>query len=410
MSYTFIGPRLRPGLRLYNWLGRRSEVLGWRGQIQLRQILDQARRDTGFDDWGDDYFLEPLTILVDALNREAALTAFGRYLMRRVLYRSVRNRLLLQQYLHEQPDALEQQLMAPFIVVGMPRTGTTLLYNLLAQDPGARPLLGWESLYPVHTRTSRGGGRDKRRQQAARLVRGINHVLPELQHVHAFSDDGPEECTWLMANSFISPFYSMLARVPSYTNWLWQLDEAAWEPAYRDYRRQLLAVQHQRGGTRWVLKSPVHLISLGPLLRVLPEARILFTQRDPCQVVPSTCSLFALLRGLHSDDLDPNALGRELLSDLARAYARATGVLSRYPDKLMIVEYRDLVGDKTRTVQALYRHFGVPYEGSASSSVANWVAKDRHKSIHRYGLEQFGLTESEVADRFPSIEAEVPNG
>ena len=213
-----------------------------------------------------------------------------------------------------------------------------------------------------------------------------------------------------MTNSFISPVYSMFARVPSYMNWLLQLDDAAWEPAYRDYRRQLLAIQHQRGGTRWVLKSPVHLFSLGPLLRVLPEARILFTQRDPCQVVPSTCSLFALLRGLHSDDLDPTALGREILSDFARAYAKARGVLSRYPDKLMIVEYRDLVGDKTRTVQALYRHFGVPYEGSASSSVANWVAKDRHKSIHRYGLEQFGLTESEVADRFPSMKAEVPNG
>ncbi|MCG6861843.1 MAG: sulfotransferase, partial [Chromatiaceae bacterium] len=389
---------------------RRAEALGWRGKLGFRQLLDQARRDTGLDDWGDDYFLEPLERLVDALNREAALTASGRYLMRGVLCRGVCNQLLLQRHLREHPDALEQPLAALFIVVGMPRTGTTLLYNLLAQDPAARPLLGWESLYPVHTGTSRGGARDRRRERAARLVRGINHLVPELQGVHAFSADGPEECTWLMANSFISPVYSMFARVPSYTNWLWKLDEAAWEPVYRDYRRQLLAVQHQRGGARWLLKSPVHLMSLGPLLRVLPEARILFTQRDPCQVVPSTCSLFALLRGLYSDDVDPSALGQEIVTDLTRAYERAMGVLIRYPDKVVGVEYLDLVSDKTGTVQALYKYLGVPYDGPASSGVENWIAEDRHRSVHRYRLEQFGLTQSDIVNRFPSAERGLADG
>jgi hypothetical protein len=399
IDWTFERPRRRPGIRVFNWLGRKARKRGWRHDLSVQEILDRARRQTGLEDWGEDYFLEPLRLLVEDFERRARLNSFGRWLVRQTLTGCVQNRLRVREYARIHPEAMQAPLRSPLIVVGMPRTGTTLLYNLLAQDPDARPLLGWESLWPAPMDPA-GDKKDKRAGIGRRAAQGVDWLSPELRHIHPFHAEGPEECTWLMANTFVSPIYAMFGHVPSYQDWLWALDPADWARAYRDYADQLLVLQHQRNRGHWVLKSPVHFMSLQPLLDTLPEARVVVTDRDPREVVPSACSLFAVFRGISSDRVDRAELGEEILDTLARGHARVEAARAAHPDRLMKVWFRDLVKDKPGTVRRIYDGFGQPLGAETVSRIERWIAESPHSPSHRYGLEQFGLSEADVEARF----------
>ena len=147
-DWTFARPARPPFVRLFNWLGTGARRLGWRHRLALDDILDGARRRAGLSDWGDDYFLEPLEILVRSFEQQATLNPFGRVLIRALLTNCVENRLRVSEYARQHPEALETPLASPLMVVGMPRTGTTLLYNLLAQDPAHRYPQHWEVALP----------------------------------------------------------------------------------------------------------------------------------------------------------------------------------------------------------------------------------------------------------------------
>lgn len=393
---TFLRPERPIGVRIFNWLGERSRRAGWRHELSVSEILAKARRRTGMSAWGDEYFLEPLDILVRDLEREASLNSFGRAMLRGILTGVVENRLRIHDYLRRYPEALQVQLAPALIVLGMPRTGTTLLHNLLAQDPRARPLMGWESFWPV----PRSRHWDNRRRTARLAEMGMARVAPALRQIHPLHTDGPEECTWLMANTLVSPVFSMLARVPAYEEWLWSRQPSDWAAPYDDYVAQLRVLQHQRSGGHWVLKSPVHFMALDTLLNAIPDARIILTERDPRNAVPSTCSLFAVMRGIGSDHVEQKLLGNDVVKRLAEGANRSVGVAVRQPDKVARVAFEDLVNDKLGTLRGIYHHFGMTFTASASTAMKDWLAMTRHEDSHRYSLDQFGITEAMLAESF----------
>ena len=408
-AFTFGGSGPRAAVRAANWVLGRARQFGWGSELSYRRIRDDAQRRTGLQVWGGEEVVEPLGRLVDAFDREAGLTPFGRVFVREILIECAQNRLRAREYVRVHPEVRDAPLLPALIVVGMPRTGTTLLYNLLCQDASARPLLGWESLQPA----SPSSGSDwinRRRLKAQWISRSANWLAPSLRWVHPFTVDGPEECTWLMTNTFVSPVFSMMGHIPSYTSWLWDVDESVWDRAYRDYRIQLSVLQHQRGGGHWVLKSPVHFISLAPLLRALPDSRIVVTRRDPREVVPSACSLFAVFRAIGAERVDPLSLGAEVLADLARGLRRMDQVSAANPDRVCSVEYRDVVADKVRSVRLIHEHFGLPFDPDMEARIGRWVARDRHAPLHRYGLDQFGISEVELRAHFPDIVASAGAG
>ncbi len=399
-AFTFGGSGPRAAVRAVNWVLGRARQFGWNAELTYGRIRDDAQRRTGLSDWGEDDVVEPLGRLVDAFDREAGLSPFGRLFVREILIECAQNRLRAREYVRVHPEVRDAPLLPALIVVGMPRTGTTLLYNLLCQDASARPLLGWESLQPA----SPSSGRtwiNRRRLKAQWISRSANWLAPSLRWVHPFSVDGPEECTWLMTNTFVSPVFSMMGHIPSYTSWLWDAEESVWDRAYRDYRIQLSVLQHQRGCGHWVLKSPVHFIALGPLLRALPDARVVVTRRDPREVVPSACSLFAVFRAIGAERVDPFSLGPEVLADLARGLQRMDRVSLANPDRVCSVEYRDVVVDKVGAVRRIHEHFDLPFDRDMEARIERWVARDRHAPIHRYGLDQFGLSEAALRAHFP---------
>jgi hypothetical protein len=396
--YTFERPECPALVRTFNALGNGLRIVGRKYPLDQKDIIRRARRRTGLHDCGDDYYLEALGRLTDAYECEAELTPFGRWFIREVLISAVRSRLLLQNYLSRNPSVFDANLLPPLIVVGMPRTGTTLLYNMLAQDPDARPLMFWETLQPAPG--SRRGLGISPSGESRIVISLLEWLAPSLSQIHPVDPAGPAECTRLMGNTLCSPIFCMLGHIPSYENWLWSLDDKFWERVYHDYVSQLLVLQHQRGGGHWVLKSPVHLISVGPLLNAVPGAKVVFTDRDPLEVVPSACSLYAVFRSINSDHIDRYALGVEMLDSLSIALRRASEVLSADPARILRVEYRELTGDKINTIKRIYSHFGLPFTDQTESKLKRFLAVAKHTASHSYGLSQFGLSNQRILERF----------
>ena len=280
LSWTYQGPYRTLGMRAFNLVCGVLRQRGWKRPLDTQRLMGVASRRTRLDDWGDESFREPLDRLVTAFETEARLTPLGRLMLRGEFIRQLSNRLRIQHAIREQPGVLNSPVLRPLFVVGLPRTGTTLLLNLLAQEPRRRPLLTHEVLFPLGCRSMLGRHSDGRQKTrwAARLV---DSVAPDLKAVHPLKADVPEECTWLLANTFVSPYFLLYGRIPSYLDYLLGLDFEQRVRAYRYYRLQLQLLQQYHVARSWVLKSPAHLSALDSLLEVFPDACVVQTHRDP---------------------------------------------------------------------------------------------------------------------------------
>jgi hypothetical protein len=404
-SRTFQQPHRTMGARLYNFVGRRLRRWGWQRPLTLQGILDSACRFTGLSDWGDERFHEPLGVLVESLEQEARLTPLGRLFVNLNLRHFAANRLWVQDYVTKHPDVLAEPVMRPLFVLGLPRTGTTLLYNLLCQDSSRRPLLFWEALQPAPSARVSAGGRDYRLTKARWLVAGMNRwATPQLKAVHPLKADGPEECTTLLFNTFVCPAFFLLGDIPRYLEWLRGRGREMLPWVYEQHRLYLQVLQHQQGQrTPWILKSPAHAFALETLLSTYPDACVVQTHRDMKQVIPSACSLFAILQGIYSDDVDTRKLGPQLarlIGDFLRQQGDQEGQLD--PRRVYAVDYRSLVADPAATVRDIYRHFGMELEQGMGQRLRDWLAQNpaNKHGVHQYDLEQFGLTTAEVEQIF----------
>jgi hypothetical protein len=390
-------PDRTPGVRCFNWLARGAEALGLKFRIDVDRMLQNVRKRTGLEPI-DQRFQEPLRLLADALNDEAHLHPFGRIMMSFGLRLFLQNRICLEHAWKSRPELLETPVRRPLYVIGLPRTGTTLLYNLLCQDPRGRPLMGWESLFPIAPPR----GPDRRRVRGRRFVARLNRLAPRLKAVHEFVSDGPEECTWLLHNSFLSGSFLLQARIPTYADYLKALPREAWRRVYAEYAQTLQLLQHDSAGRHWVLKSPAHQVGLAALMDVIPDACIVQTHRDPRKVIPSCCSLFSVVRGLYSDDVCDRTLGEEVLDELDIALTRAMAARDERPDRVFDVRFERLMDDPVGTVKSIYRRFGYDYDPRMDDAMRRWLRDNpqgKHGK-HAYSLEQFGLTEQRVAEVF----------
>ena len=366
----------------------------------MDEILDVACRRTGLTDWGDERFLEPMRVLLASLEDEARLNSLGRLFLRLNFCHFICNRLWVQQYLKDHPEALAEPVPRPLFVVGLPRTGTTLLHNLLCQDPTRRAPLFWEVLQPAPAP----GRRDRRRQMARRLVRFLDRwEAPQLKTVHALDADSPEECTCLFFNTFVNPAFFLFGDVPGYIAWLRGRGRELLPWAYEEYRTYLQVLQHQGRRAAWVLKSPVHAFALDALLQVFPDACVVQTHRDMNEVLPSACSLFAIMQGLYSDDVDGRRLGPTVAESL-RMHLDSYAEKARELDvsRVLDMSYRSLVTDPAGTVRTIYHHFGLEMGEAMEQGMHRWLVENpaNKHGIHRYDLEQFGLTGQDVERMF----------
>jgi len=384
-------PPREPWVERLNALGRN---LGDEGKslvaLDEATLLAAARAATGLDDFGDAWFRPALAKLLAALEGEARLTLLGRLFARSELQRILQNRLRVEDWIRRHPAVLEEPIEAPIFVTGLGRSGTTLLHELLMQDPANRVPLLWETFLSIPPPEPASWLTDPRAAAAELEITLMDAAVPALTGMHENAGDLPTECIFLFAHQLATDMFTGEFHVPSYTLWLHGQDLA---PVYAYHRRLLQLLQSRHRG-RWVLKAPSHLGQLPTLFRAYPDARVVITHRDPLRVIGSLCNLMAALHWMRSDHVDYDAIVRAMSFGFPflceRVMKQREG--GEVPeDRIDDVLYRDLVREPLATVDALYQRQGRALSAEAEARMRAFLTDRHRRGGHEYAFETTGL-------------------
>ena len=387
----------------------RVGLAGWRALQEMgvgRTRLDEAsliaaaRRESGLHFLEDESFREPLRRLLWSLEEEAHLHPLGRLLLRQSLVRALVNRLRLEELCDRHPEIRAMPVREPVFVVGLQRTGTTLLHRLLTCEPALRPLLSWEALNPApFPGAAARVGRDPRMRLAETAERGLRYLAPEFFAIHPVEAHAPEEDVLLLDLSFMSPTADATLAVRLYSTWLRNTDQ---RPAYQIFRRAIQLLLWQRPG-RWLGKTPHHLENLDALLDVFEGAKVIQTHRDPLRVVPSYASMMAHGRAIFSYRVDARKVGSQLATRAIRSVTRAMAVRERAASGAFLdVAYPDLLADPLKVIRRIYDFIGLALGPETEASMQRWLAENpqNKRGVHRYRLEDFGLDRAQLERSF----------
>lgn len=376
-------------------------------RLDAEALVAEAQRRTGLTDFGDDRLQARLGLLLRSLESEADLNLVGRIAARQDLLRLLSSRLRMESDRRRHPEIGREPVHRPIFVTGLPRTGTTLLHGLLAQDPGSRAPLGWEMMFPSPPPRRILSRRDTRIARADRQIRWFHRLAPDFQAIHPTGALLPEECLVIASHCLESFQFQTMYFVPTYEEWLEQQDFGV---SYRWHRCFLQHLQWGAPSRRWVLKAPAHLFGMEALLGSYPDAGIVFTHRAPLEVAGSLASLTVSLRSVFSDAVDPVAVGAEMTRRWSGAMDRALQArdAGRVPARQVVdVLYGDLMRDPIGVVRRIYESFDLELLPEAERRMRAWLGenpKDR-RGRHRYSLEEFGLDPEEERARYGAYAA-----
>jgi hypothetical protein len=396
-------PMVRSAIRAFNVVARGLERAGWGPQpFDAESILRDARSRTGLEDFGGAEFCEPLRRLLAGYESEAHFTPVGRLAARRDTLALLANRLRLFEDRKRHPAIAGETIRRPLFIVGLPRTGSTLLHHLLAQDPASRVLQAWEVMFPSPPPERARYETDPRIDQAARQLRWLDRMAPEFKTIHPVGARLALECIAVMSYSFLSSRFHTTYHVPSYQEWL---EEQDLRPAYELHRRVLQHLQWRTPAERWILKAPSHLYGLDALFATYPDAVVVQTHREPLVVLASVASLTAVLQGAFTDRLDLVEIGHEVTRRWANGLERAMHLRQsgRLPgERFLDVHYHDLLADPIAVVRRIYARFDLAFTADAESRMRQYLADNPQgkNGVHRYSLATFGLHPHELTHRF----------
>lgn len=402
-SRSYQRPYRPAPVALANALGRAAARAGLRASFDEAQLLARARRRTGLEDFGVAEFLTPLRALLSSLEYEAELHPIGRLMVQQILLRQLESRLRITALCARHPEIEARPVEGPIFIVGLQRTGTTLLQRLLAQHPALRVLASFEAISPAPPleRPLRPGEPDPRIRLARLAERAARYMAPDFFAIHPIIAEGNEEDSLLFDPSFYSTTAEALANVPSFMQWLAKADHRS---SYAEYRRVIQLLLWQRPG-RWLGKTPLHLEHLGTLLETFPDARILHTHRDPVETVASLCSMIAHGRGFFSDRVDPHELGAQWFAKTRRMVERGLAARERAGDAAFFdVPYRGMLEDPLGQIQRICEFIGAPLPQETQASMRDFLrGHPQHEhGRHVYQLEDFGLDRDELRSAFAS--------
>lgn len=385
--------------------GRKLGVFG-PPRLDKDALLEEAAAATGLNDFGDRWFEKPFEVLLDSVKREAQLNAAGEFSATKMFHHVLRDRLYTQMWFGRHPEILARPLKNPVVIVGPMRSGTTRLHRLLAADQRFAHLRSFETISPVprpeFEQVLAGEAEDFRPKLAARILKVARLANPRTLSIHPTGAYEPEEELGLVAASMYGMKWEAQWNVPSYAEWC---HEESAIPAYRHMANllRLIGWSQQESSLRpWILKTPQHMLDLPALLEVFPDARLIFTHRDPKQVVGSAASLAWNQTIIYSDHNDPAQTGRDWLGKTATMIARMRAARDAIPRERMIdVQYEDMETDWRGTMERVYRFLDLEME-PAVAGMEDYLDRSARlkRHPHRYSLAEFGLREDEVNERF----------
>jgi hypothetical protein len=368
-----------------------------------QRLLDRARARAGCDDFGNLDFLPRLRTMIDAVDADTGLGPLGRLAILQRTERLLTSRLLVEDMVRRRPEILDIELRAPIIVIGLPRSGTTHLVNLIASDTRLRALPYWESLEPVPlpgdgpTRA----GIDPRFERCRRDYDAQMRMVPLLSAMHHQEPTAIEEEIELEDLDFASYTLEWLARVPRWRDFYLGLDQRV---HYAYMKKVLQVATFLRGPARWVLKSPQHLEQIPALLATFPDATIAITHRDPVSVIQSAATMLAYGDRMRRADIEPEALAEywiDRVDRLLRACVRDRDLLPA--DRTVDVLFHEFMGDDVGMVERIYARAHLPLTGGTRRRLEAFMTehpRGKHGNLV-YDLEgDFGLDPVAVRQRF----------
>jgi hypothetical protein len=376
-------------VRLLNKSGAALEKFGIESKMPSpAKLIEKSKTRAGLEDFGEPEFFEPLSRLLESCEREAHLNVIGKLALRNDVVRILCNRLALVRDRRCHPEIAKQEISEPLFIVGLPRSGTTVLHILLAADPAHRVPLTWEVMSPSPPDSE---DRQQRIRNATRDLAMLRWLAPTFETVHATGAQLPQECVSLLSPTFLSDQFDTMYNIPSYRAWFFRQDL---RPAYQFHRRFLQHLQFRRPAARWILKAPAHMFAAPALLSVYPNAKFVQLHRDPIDAVASVSSLVTILRSVFSDDVDPVQVGQDAMVYWSEALKTFLRVRDQLPaDRVCDLHYDEVRRDPLAATRQVYEHFGWHLKERVAEKMATVLTQQSSRSngVHRYDAAYFQL-------------------
>ena len=349
----------------------------------------------------DPRLIEALAALTSSLKEEARLTPFGRVAAGWDLKRMLSTLLIFAEAEREDPAIPTRPLASPIFIAGLPRSGTTFLHGLLAEDPLNRAPRIWEAIYPYPKHRAAGFAAGRRKVELQ--LRFFHRLSPGIRSLHPIEADAPEECIEFTSQVFRSPRFDDIYRAPSYRAWL---DASGYDEGYRFLGRFLRHLQGPGAAPqRWILKSPEHVFSFDALARVFPDAMLVLAHRDPGHVLVSAARLTELLRAPFTAAIDRREIGRKVADywqdGMRRMVKFADDPTFPLRSRIAHVNYRSLVADPVGNVAQIYNAFGLEFSREARAAITAKVvqAPNGGYGVNRYRPHEFGIDPGRERER-----------
>jgi hypothetical protein len=373
--------------------------------LQSEALCAEARRRTGLEDFGDPPIEPALSILANSLERQADLHPMGRFLMWVHLRELLETRLRVTEAWKGQFRDLDDSPIArPIFITGIPRSGSTFLHELMAEDPENRAPRVWEVMFPIPAQSGSSREADRWVRKAEISLWWFRRLAPRADSVYPMRARTPHECVAIHSYTLLSEEFASTCQIPTYETFLRSADLV---PTYRWQKRFLQYLQLRRKTGQWVLKSPDHVRGLEGLFAVFPDAVIVQTHRDPLDALTSVVQLAEVLEGLFTRAGDLTETGLHEARNLSEGMESMISFREAHPDlegRFIDVKYRDLVSDPLSVVRRIYRQLEVPLTEVAAERMKRLASmRSRYKGKGprtKPTLAQLGLDESVERRRF----------
>jgi hypothetical protein len=387
----------------------RADIQG--ADFRPEALIDQARNKERLEDFGPHPFSEPLDVLTQDYPG-AGLSGLGAHIVRSGLVHSLRMRLRATEWRRQYPEIAAEVIEAPVVVVGMMRSGTTLVQRLLAADPRFTCAHGWEVIEVAPRLGHDWSVADPRIKAALARQQQTQEFMPDLFAIHPMYALEAEEEIVFLSDAFLSHVAEAGANLPTYRSWI---DEQDFTPAYDHLYEMLQLLQwqkRQRGETvgRWVLKTPAHLGYLDTLRARFADLHVVHLHRDPVESIGSGASLNATLHAMHADSVDLHRVGTQWIERMGwtndRALATRTEWSGRDPGLVTDLAFEEAVQQPIESVTKIYDAIGCEITPEAESAMRDWLARrPREAGRPDYRAETYGLTDAQIRERFAEYTA-----
>ena len=372
-------------------------------ELSVEAVLSKAVKDTGLDDFGKDDFKPRLALWLSSVNDNPNMLELGKYSFFSDCLRYAKTRLRVEDIIKRHPEILDQKIVAPIVVIGLPRSGTTHLLNLMSADTRLRSMPLWESYepVPVSEEVLNGNSKDRRFQRATEIWQAMDAMVPHVKAMHPMTPEHIHEEIELQGADFSSYIPEWVSWVPEWRDYYYQHDQT---PHYKYMLKVLKILQWLKPRERWVLKSPQHLEQMGPLMKVFPDASVVVTHRDPLSVIQSAATMYSYSARLRERKIEPQRhlnYWADRIEHLLRSSLRDRHLLPA--EKTTDVLYQNLIADDVAEVQQIYSAANFELNPGALKQMHHYKeghARGRYGRVIYDMRADFGVEPERLRERF----------